>query len=130
MKAKRIAEITANIVDLKNQVSTLSDELNKEHGATGAASMIAQAIIARETAKIAMLKAELSAVIQSSVKKNSEQSITPETSLPKQSCNVATEVTFEQEPHPFDGRAVNRRLIVKLENGVEVIYKIKDGDGY
>lgn len=47
-----------------------------------------------------------------------------------QGCNVATELTIDQDPHPFDGkRAGNRRLTVKLENGVEVIYKIKDSDG-
>ena len=50
MKAKRIAEITANIVELK-----------KQHSEEGAASMMAQAII---TSKITMLNAELSVVIQ------------------------------------------------------------------
>lgn len=49
---------------------------------------------------------------------------------PKQHCNVATELTIDQDPHPFSGkRTGNRRLTVKLENGAEVIYKIKDGDG-
>ena len=70
MKAKRIADITANIADLKKQVSILSESLNKEHGATCAASMIAQAIINSNTA---MLNAELSAVISTPEKKNSDQ---------------------------------------------------------
>ena len=55
MKAKRIAEITANIVELK-----------KQHSEEGAASMMAQATI---TSKISMLYAELSVVISTPEKK-------------------------------------------------------------
>ena len=54
MKAKRIAEITANIAELK------------KHSEEGTASMMAQAII---TSKIAMLHAELSVVISTPEKK-------------------------------------------------------------
>lgn len=75
MKAKRIAEITADIIKLKEQISQLSAELNREYGATGAAALIAKAIIARETAKVAMLHAELSAVISTPEKKNSDNDI-------------------------------------------------------
>lgn len=85
MKAKRIAEITDNIVDLKKQVSILSDELKKEHGDEGAASMIAQAIIKREIAKVAMLYAELSTAISTPEKKNSDQSIIHEPNVTKPS---------------------------------------------
>ena len=66
MKAKRIAEITANIAELKKQISILSDELKEEHGEEGAASMMAQVII---TSKITMLNAELSVVISTPEKK-------------------------------------------------------------
>ena len=56
-----------------------------------------------------------------------DQSIIHEPNVPKQHCNVATEFTIERDPHPFDGkRAGSGRLIVKLENGTEVIYKVKD----
>ena len=61
MKAKRIAEITANIAELK------------KHSEEGAASMMAQAIIA---SKIAMLNAELSVVISTPEKKKLSNSET------------------------------------------------------
>lgn len=62
MKAKRIAEIIANIAALKKLAEELKNELEL--------SMGEQVFIA---CNIAMLSAELSAVICASVKKNSDQ---------------------------------------------------------
>ena len=61
MKAKRIAEITADIAMLKEQISQLSEKLKKEQGAKSAAALLAK-VIAHEVAKGPMLYAELAAI--------------------------------------------------------------------
>lgn len=66
MKAKRIADIKANIADLKKQISMLLDAQKKQRSEERAPSFTAQAIIA---AHIEMLSTELSLAINTLEKK-------------------------------------------------------------